>query len=40
MTLCERTFAELVEFAREKRLPVGVNVESVSIRKAEVDASL
>ena len=40
VTLCERTFAELQEFAREKRLPVGINVESVSIRKAEVDASL
>ena len=40
ITLCERTFAELLEFAREKRLPVGINVESVSIRKGEVDASL
>jgi hypothetical protein len=40
VALCERTFAELLEFAREKRLPVGINVESVSIRKAEVEASL
>jgi hypothetical protein len=28
------------EYAREKGLPIGVNVESVSIRKAEVDASV
>lgn len=39
MKLCEQTFSEVLDFAREKRLPVGINVESVSIRRAEIDAS-
>jgi hypothetical protein len=38
--LCQQIFAELIEFARDKQLPLGVNVESVSIRKAEIDASV
>jgi hypothetical protein len=38
--LCERVFVDVQEYAREKGLPIGVNVESVSIRKAEVDASV
>jgi hypothetical protein len=38
--LCEAVFAELLEFAREKRIPLGINVESVSIRKAEIEASV
>jgi hypothetical protein len=38
--LCEQTFNELFEFAREKRIPLGFNVESVSIRKFEIDASV
>jgi hypothetical protein len=37
--LCEQLFADIWDYAREKRLPIGVNVESVSIRKAEVEAS-
>jgi hypothetical protein len=37
--LCERNFRELLAFAREKRLPIGFNVESVSIRKAEIEAA-
>lgn len=37
--LCERIFAEAWEYAREQRVPLGVNVESVSIRKAEVEAA-
>jgi 5,10-methylenetetrahydrofolate reductase len=37
--LCERNFRELVAFAREKKLPIGFNVESVSIRKAEIEAA-
>jgi hypothetical protein len=40
LDLCERIFAELWEYAREKAIPLGVNVESVSIRKAEIDASV
>jgi len=38
--LCESVFADVAEYAREKALPVGINVESVSIRKAEIDASV
>jgi hypothetical protein len=38
--LCERVFLDVHDYAREKRLPVGINVESVSIRKSEVDASV
>jgi hypothetical protein len=37
--LCERNFRELRAFAKEKRLPIGFNVESVSIRKVEIDAA-
>ncbi|MEY2934223.1 MAG: hypothetical protein RL033_4972 [Pseudomonadota bacterium] len=39
LELCERIFLEVWDFARKKGLPLGVNVESVSIRKAEIDAS-
>lgn len=38
--VCERIFSEAWDFAREKRLPIGVNVESVSIRRVEIEASL
>jgi hypothetical protein len=38
--LCERIFAEIWDYAAEKGIPVGVNVESVSIRKAEIEASV
>ncbi len=38
--LCESVFADVHGYAREKRLPIGINVESVSIRKAEIDASM
>lgn len=37
---CERIFLEVWDYAREKGIPLGVNVESVSIRKAEIDASI
>jgi hypothetical protein len=40
LALCERIFLELREYARDKGIPLGVNVESVSIRKAEIEASL
>lgn len=33
-------FAELYEFAQEKGIPLGCNVESVSLNKAEIDASV
>jgi 5,10-methylenetetrahydrofolate reductase len=38
--LCEQLFADIWDYAQEKKLPLGINVESVSIRKAEVDASV
>lgn len=38
--LCESVFTDVQSYAREKRLPIGINVESVSIRKAEVEASV
>lgn len=33
-------FSELYEFAREKAIPLGCNVESVSLLKAEIEASV
>lgn len=32
--------SELIEFSRSKNIPIGFNIESVSIRKAEIDASI
>jgi 5,10-methylenetetrahydrofolate reductase len=40
LDLCERIFTEVWDYARDKRIPLGVNVESVSIRKLEIEASL
>ncbi len=40
LRLCEATLAEVVSFADEKGVPVGINVESVSIRKVEIEASV
>jgi hypothetical protein len=40
LDLCEQIFVEIWNFAHEKGIPVGVNVESVSIRKNEIDASV
>lgn len=40
LDLCERIFVEIWDYAREKRIPLGVNVESASIRKNEIDASV
>ncbi len=39
LNLCEQTFEEIWDYAKAKGVPVGVNVESVSIRKDEIDAS-
>jgi len=35
-----KVFTDVQDYAREKRLPIGINVESVSIRKSEIDASV
>ena len=40
LRLCESIFPEAWTFAKSKSLPLGVNVESVSIRKVEIDASV
>jgi hypothetical protein len=40
LRLCERIFEEIWDYAETKGIPVGVNVESVSIRKDEIDASV
>ena len=33
-------FSDVQEYAQSKHLPLGINVESISIRKSEVDASV
>jgi len=38
--LCESVFIDVQNYAREKHLPIGINVESISIRKSEIDASV
>lgn len=38
--LCEKVFTDVQAYAREKQLPIGINVESISIRKSEVEASV
>jgi hypothetical protein len=40
LDVCEHVFAEVWDYARDKDIPLGVNVESVSIRKAEIEASV
>ncbi len=40
LKLCERVFTESWAYAKSKGLPLGVNVESVSVRRVEIDASL
>lgn len=37
---CRSIFAELIEYAASKQIPIGCNVESVAIRKDEIEASL
>jgi len=37
--LALQVFADVRAFAKEKKLPLGINVESVSIRKEEIEAS-
>ena len=40
LELCEQIFAEVLDYAADKGIPLGVNVESVSIRKEEIEASV
>ena len=39
LALCERVCADAWDYARSKGIPLGINVESVSIRKAEIEAA-
>lgn len=40
MVLLKKQMQELMEYAMEKKIPIGCNIESVSIRKVEIDASI
>lgn len=40
MHACREIFAELSDYAKKKGIPIGVNVESVAIRKDEIAASV
>lgn len=40
LEMCKNTANELYDYAMEKGIPIGFNVESVAIRKAEIDASI
>jgi hypothetical protein len=40
LELCERIFSEIWDYAQDKGIPLGVNVESVSIRREEIEASV
>jgi hypothetical protein len=37
--IASQVFAEIRDYAAEKGIPVGINVESVSIRREEIEAS-
>ncbi|MGY5352225.1 methylenetetrahydrofolate reductase [Wenyingzhuangia sp. IMCC45533] len=38
--ICKYIANDLINFAAEKNMPIGFNIESVAIRKAEIDASI
>jgi hypothetical protein len=40
MNICKFIARELLFFAKDKNIPIGFNIESVAIRKAEIDASI
>ncbi|WP_034618491.1 methylenetetrahydrofolate reductase [Chitinibacter tainanensis] len=40
LAVCRSIFAELLQYAAAKQIPIGCNVESVAIRKDEIEASL
>jgi hypothetical protein len=39
LQICAENWTELSDFARSKNIPIGCNIESVAIRKVEVEAS-
>ncbi len=40
MNVCKSIAEELLDYSRSKNIPVGFNIESVSIRKDEIEASI
>jgi hypothetical protein len=38
--VCNNIAAELVDYSRNKNIPIGFNIESVAIRKEEIEASI
>ncbi len=40
MNICKYIASELTCFAKNKNIPIGFNIESVAIRKTEIDASI
>lgn len=40
INICKYIANDLIGFAKEKNMPIGFNIESVAIRKAEIDASI
>jgi hypothetical protein len=38
--ICKAIAEELLDYCKDKNIPIGFNIESVSIRKAEIDASI
>lgn len=40
MEICYNIAEELIQFSAEKNIPIGFNIESVAIRKAEIEASI
>ena len=38
--VCRQTAAEIIDFCRGKHIPMGFNIESVAIRKEEIEASV
>lgn len=38
--LCKTIYSDLLDFSMEKGIPVGCNIESVSVRKVEIEASV
>lgn len=36
----KKQFVELLDFSKYKKIPIGCNVESVSVRKVEIEASI
>lgn len=40
INICKYIANDLIQFAKEKNMPIGFNIESVAIRKAEIEASI